>query len=319
MIKHPDSDMLIHSMKKLEDFGLPDLSSLDPGRPDPLKIQPKSEQGNKERHSDIMFVNKAYDSRKTGINERDYLPSAYRVYIGSEFFSFTCSQLKSQRHGHFAIQLAFNFEAPFLLSIDDSEDMELFFFIIPTYVSHRLVSSAGKHLSILIDPLSDLGRKLNALFEDQGSFMLFNRAVLDRIYPHLYTWLPGFETVHFLSTAIAQLDHLISGLPECRMDERIRNVITRCKITGCKNLGNGDLAGWTSLSKSRARHLFKEETGVPFTQYLKWLKIMDAVKHACMGGVNLTETAHMAGFSDSAHLSRTFKEMFGIVPSSVLQ
>ena len=112
---------------------------------------------------------------------------------------------------------------------------------------------------------------------------------------------------------------MISGLPGYRMDERIRNAITRCKTKGDKDLDTSDLAGWTSLSNSRARHLFKEETGGPFTQYLKWLKTMEAVKHACLSGSNLTETAHMAGFSDSAHLSRTFKEMFGLVPSSVLQ
>ena len=319
MIKHPDRDILIQSMKKLAGCRRPDLFPLDPGRPGPLRDQPKREQENKKRHSEIVFVNPSYDSRKTGIGELIHLPSAYRVYIGSEFLSFTCSQLKSLSHEHFAIQLAFNFEAPFQLSIDGSEEREFFFFIIPAHVPHRLVSSAGKHLSILIDPLSVLGRKLNVLFDDQRSFMSFNRAVLGRIYPDLYTLLAGFETVHFLSTAVARIDHLISELPESSLDERIQDAIARCKINGGKNLGTRDLAGWTSLSESRARHLFKEETGVPFTQYLKWLKVMAAVKHACATGSSLTETAHMAGFSDSAHLSRTFKAMFGLAPSSVLQ
>lgn len=319
MRKQPDLNMLIHSMKKLKECGFPDLPSPDQNRPNPLSVQRKSEGGSEKRHSDIMFVNEAYDSRKTGINELVHVPSAYRLYVGSESFSFTCNQLKSQRHGHLAIQIAFNFEAPFLLSIDESEEIELFFFIIPTNVPHQLVSSAGKHLSILVDPLSVLGRKLNLLVEDQELFIAFNRSVINRVYPSLHTRLPEFETVHFLNNIIAFLSHIIPELPECRMDERIRHAITRCQIKGGNKCAAKDLAEWTFLSESRARHLFKEETGLPFTQYLKWLRMMEAIKYACTSGGSLTEAAHIAGFSDSAHLSRTFKEMFGLVPSSVLQ
>lgn len=34
-----------------------------------------------------------------------------------------------------------------------------------------------------------------------------------------------------------------------------------------------------------------------------------------MRGAGLTEAAHRAGFADSAHLSRTFRAMFGVAPS----
>jgi AraC-like DNA-binding protein len=35
-------------------------------------------------------------------------------------------------------------------------------------------------------------------------------------------------------------------------------------------------------------------------------------------GGNLTEAAHSAGFSSSAHLSSAFRQMFGLSPSSLL-
>jgi AraC family transcriptional regulator len=65
------------------------------------------------------------------------------------------------------------------------------------------------------------------------------------------------------------------------------------------------------LSPGRARHLFVEQTGLPFRSYLLWLRIMKAVG-VFAGGGSLTEAAHEAGFADSAHFSRTFRRMFGI-------
>jgi AraC-like DNA-binding protein len=205
------------------------------------------------------------------------------------------------------------------LGLDDSEEIELFFFIIPPFIPHRMANPGGKLISILVDPLSFLGRKLNALYEDPKSLTAANNSIVNDVYAHIRKGLDEFETTAFFNNTIAYLNRSISKLPECRMDKRIRAVVTRCQEKDGENIVAGDLAKWTSLSESRARHLFKEETGVPFTQYLKWLRMMKAIKHACTSGKSLTDAAHMAGFSDSAHLSRMFKQFFGLMPSSVLQ
>ena len=319
MINYPDRDGLIRSMKTLAGSGAFDLPSPDQPRQNLHDAQWEWKEGREEEIPFLLFVNEAYDSRKTGINTQDWLPSAYRHYICPDFLGFACSQFKSRKHEHFAIQIVFNFEAPFLISIDDSKKFELFFFIIPSYVPHRVISLAGKHLSILVDPLSVMGKKLHTLFNDPKLFTGFCRSVMDELYPNLQARLGEFESFHFFNYVITRLKHMVSGFPEYCMDERIWDAISRCRLKGGKGLGIMDLADWTCLSESRARHLFKEETGVPFTQYLKWLKLMEAIKYACTSRVSLTQAAHMTGFSDSAHLSRMFRETFGLVPSSVLQ
>lgn len=274
-----------------------------------------------ESHSGILFVNKAYDSRRTGINKRVYLPSAYRLYLGDGFISFSCNQLKCRQHKHFAIQLFFNFEAPFRLSIDGSYKGELFFSIIPSFIPHDLINPAGKHFSILVDPLSAMGSKLNALFEDPESLAAFNRSVMNDVYPSLQARLYEFEAPVFFNNTIKCLNDVVSGLPGCRIDDRIRHAVIRSQVQvkNGKRVSAEALAGWTSLSESRAQHLFKEETGVSYMQYLKWLRITEAIKYACVSGSSLTEAAHAAGFSDSSHFSRMFKDMFGLTPSSILQ
>jgi AraC-like DNA-binding protein len=70
------------------------------------------------------------------------------------------------------------------------------------------------------------------------------------------------------------------------------------------------------LSPDRFRHLFIEETGIALRPYVLWLRLERALA-AYIAGRTLTEAAYAGGFADSAHLSRTFKRMFGISPASV--
>jgi AraC family transcriptional regulator len=70
------------------------------------------------------------------------------------------------------------------------------------------------------------------------------------------------------------------------------------------------------LSPGRFRHLFVAETGLPHRGYVLWLRLGRAVDVFAAGG-SLTDAAHDAGFADSAHLSRTFRRMFGLAPSSL--
>ena len=67
-------------------------------------------------------------------------------------------------------------------------------------------------------------------------------------------------------------------------------------------------------SSSRFAHRFSAATGLPLRRYVLWCRLRTATA-AAMRGASLTEAAHVAGFEDSAHLSRTFRAMFGVPPS----
>jgi len=75
-----------------------------------------------------------------------------------------------------------------------------------------------------------------------------------------------------------------------------------------------DLAVMLKLSYDHMSHLFSKEVGLPLKSYQLWRK----VKRATMlfnSGLSLTQIAHEVGFTDSAHLTRTFSHFFGIKPS----
>lgn len=78
-----------------------------------------------------------------------------------------------------------------------------------------------------------------------------------------------------------------------------------------------DLAAHVAISPSRLSHVFAADMGLPYAAWRRWTRLrraMDAVR----AGASLTEAAHTAGFSDSAHLTRTCRDLFGITPTEAL-
>jgi len=76
------------------------------------------------------------------------------------------------------------------------------------------------------------------------------------------------------------------------------------------------LAETVHLSESRFTHLFRQQTGLSLSRYLLWLRLFEGVA-AVARGDNMTSAAHRAGFADLAHMSRTFRSTFGVVPSEL--
>jgi AraC-like DNA-binding protein len=76
------------------------------------------------------------------------------------------------------------------------------------------------------------------------------------------------------------------------------------------------LAEVAGLSPGRFMHAFTETVGIPLRPYLRWLKL-ERAGAALAAGATLGEAAYGAGFADAAHMTRTFRSMFGVAPSEV--
>lgn len=99
-------------------------------------------------------------------------------------------------------------------------------------------------------------------------------------------------------------------------DARIEALLAWMAVRLDQTVTLRDAAAHIGLSPGRTRHLFVQQTGLSFRTYLLWTRLVRALE-IFAGGKSLTEAAHGAGFSDSAHLSRTFHRMFGIVAASL--
>ena len=78
-----------------------------------------------------------------------------------------------------------------------------------------------------------------------------------------------------------------------------------------------ELAQRLGMERTRALRLFLAATGQGFREFKRWSAMQYAAQQMKQGA--LVRTAAMdAGFADTAHLSRAFRETFGLTPSAAI-
>jgi AraC family transcriptional regulator len=112
------------------------------------------------------------------------------------------------------------------------------------------------------------------------------------------------------------IERLSGGANALEPDARVQKIVAWAQAQLDNPIGLADAADLVGLSKQRLRHLFVEQTGLPFRTYLLWLRLMKGLEEFA-AGASLTDAAHDAGFADSAHFSRTFRRMFGTTAAAL--
>jgi AraC-like DNA-binding protein len=77
------------------------------------------------------------------------------------------------------------------------------------------------------------------------------------------------------------------------------------------------LAQVANMSPSRLMHVFTESLGIPLRPYLAWLRVLQASAALALGHT-VTEAAHIAGFADAPHLTRTVRRTVGVTPRQLI-
>lgn len=113
---------------------------------------------------------------------------------------------------------------------------------------------------------------------------------------------------------------LLHGRASARLHPRVKRVLRflRTELGVQDTFSLEGLAKIAGLSPSRLMHVFTASVGVPLRPYVLWLRLQLA-SGQLMRGASKTEAAHYAGFSDAAHMSRTFRRMLGTTPSELVR
>jgi AraC-like DNA-binding protein len=96
-----------------------------------------------------------------------------------------------------------------------------------------------------------------------------------------------------------KVEHVMRMLEDQPLDTRTTSLLHLSTIAG--------------LSPSRFAHVFRASMGTPLRPFMRWLRLRRAAREL-VSGRSATHAAHVAGFADAAHLTRTFRRMLGGTP-----
>jgi len=82
----------------------------------------------------------------------------------------------------------------------------------------------------------------------------------------------------------------------------------------CSEVSLSDLAERFHYSNSRLSKLIKQYTGVTFLEFVRRKKLEKAAALLVSGDLPIKDIPEAAGFSDSSHFYRTFRERYGMTP-----
>ncbi len=117
--------------------------------------------------------------------------------------------------------------------------------------------------------------------------------------------------------AYTLIEQLVGAAAPFKLDTRISSVVALIKRDVANNLSARYLAAQVDLSEPRLSQLFKDTLGVPIRRYRQWHRLFVTAVGVTQG-LSLTTAALEAGFTDSAHFSRTFRSILGMPPSAML-
>jgi AraC-like DNA-binding protein len=250
-----------------------------------------------ERSNSEIDVDIVSEQVALGFQESPVLP---RIWAGPARALYVGPGLDLSPHLNVATTIAVSLRQPFELrtwakSAGWSPWRSEVISVIPSETLHHL-KSLGPMAFLYLDPLTDRRHPLS-------------NAVLMR----------GRERLRLAAPQIG-LDEAFAvfGLrPHGPQDVRIARVVREIERSPNAFGRLQDAAALACLSPSRFRARFDAEVGLPFRRYRLWRR-MAAVMRTIAAGGSLTEAAHAAGFSSSAHLSSTFRRMFGLRASDLL-
>ena len=188
--------------------------------------------------------------------------------------------------------------------------------LIPAHERHAFDAPGETVAHVFAEPESRAGRVLQLELRGRGIRRLDARS--ERSADELRALYESRVPDERLRDAARRLIDALAGggEPAQALDPRVGRAIDAVRARLSEPVRLGDAARAVHLSPERFRRLFLEQTGMRFRPYVLWLRLERALE-AYAAGRSLTEAAQAAGFADSAHLSRTFRRMFGVAPASL--
>ena len=223
----------------------------------------------------------------------------------------------SERHAHHAIQIAFGIDKPIRLRTHDGAWTDYVGAIIGPDVAHEYLAPGSLVANLFLEPESKPGRRLLERFGHTAVSALDADYARSLIADLVRRFGEDADDETLTQETVSKFGRLAGMVPPDRpADARVLRIIDWIHAHIDEPLSLKAAADLVHLSEGRLRHLFVAETGVAFRPFILWARVKRAVELG-FGGASWTDAAMGANFADQAHLTRTCRRMFGLVPSAL--
>jgi AraC-like DNA-binding protein len=187
--------------------------------------------------------------------------------------------------------------------------------IIPAGYKHELNAFGNIVASLIIE-------KNSSIYTSLRKHTLFHTTKITKLeysqwvecFQKIYEEKPTKTEIYKMLNLLLNTDNKASK----EVDPRIDKTMEAIRLDPGSNYSQEFLASSIGLSSSRFRHLFREQSNIPYRRYRMWRRVVSAMDTLHKVD-NLTYAAMEAGFTDSAHFNRCFRDTFGVNPSLVFR
>ncbi|MEI7013179.1 AraC family transcriptional regulator [Leptospira licerasiae] len=238
-------------------------------------------------------------------------------YFGARVF-LAQKGLTTDPHSHYAVSILISLTSKFKVIEESGVVLEFQAVVLAPNTYHTLSAENSDLIVLQIDPYGIDYASIAARFGRKG----ISEIPFENLEPVLSRCKNLFHEKVNCHTAKELFEDILTCVgtekpSRVSLDPRVLSATRRMKSALPGSISVPELAKEAGFSETRFMHVFKLQMGLPVRQYQLWLRLHEAAKLLKEGG-NLTEASHAAGFADQAHLSRTFKRMFGVQPSKFL-
>lgn len=225
---------------------------------------------------------------------------------------------RSATHAHHALHLVLARRGRLHVQIGDHE-REAAGLLTPPDRPHAIAGEGLDVVLVFVDPESSAGagliRALEGSTNGGGEPWWIGEDERD-------AWLAGLAPIPTPAeleawTRAWLVARGVARAEPAKLHPKVRKLLERLRERPLdEDLSLQTLAAELELSPSRLMHAFTDSVGLPLRAYLRWLRVQRAAA-AIAAGQGLAHAAAEAGFSDAAHMTRTFRDMFGLPPSAL--
>jgi AraC-like DNA-binding protein len=239
-----------------------------------------------------------------------------------QIICFGARQAVVDIHYHQCFQLVISLYAPFDCTIGTKNYSQLKGFLVNQGVTHSCQAQATEVLVYFIDADSYQGWQLKVILNGQDFIPIQTLLPIEELTEMSAEYTRIASPAELRKLAIALMNKILP-LPATthprQTDDRMTKALAYIDAHLDDPLALEDVSKEIFLSAERLRHLFAQETGIPFSQYILWRRIKQVMTEVIKKRSSMATSAIQNGFTDQAHFTRLFKRTFGVSATQLLK